>query len=342
MIKKSLGLKSAAFAIAVSLSFAAAAQDKQIDMKMSSWVPLAHPLNPSIQAWANDVKKESKGTITSTLYTSEQLGKAFDHYDMVRDGIADFAFVNPGYTPGRFPVMAAGELPFLFANGKSGSAALDAWYRQYAPKEMKDVHFCLAFVHDPGTFHSKKKIVVPGDIRGMKIRPANGTIAHFVTLLGGNNVQGSASESREMLERGVADTGTFPWGSTILFGLDKVVKYHMDAPLYVTNFVWVMNKSKYEAMSAAQKKVIDDHCTTAWAEKLASPWADFEAAGRDKLRAEPGHEVYKLTPDQLAAWEKAAEPLQVQWADTVRKQGGDPEAIYKSLKQTIVKYKANL
>ena len=189
MSKKSLWLKSAALAIAVSLSFAAAAQDKPIDLKLSSWVPPKHPLNPSIQAWADDIKKESKGTISSTLFTSEQLGKAFDHYDMARDGIADFAYVNPGYTPGRFPVMAAGELPFLFANGKSGSAALDAWYRPYAEKEMKDVHYCLAFVHDPGSFHSKKKITVPGDVKGMKIRPANGTIAHFVTLLGGNNAR---------------------------------------------------------------------------------------------------------------------------------------------------------
>ena len=56
-----------------------------------------------------------------------------------------------------------------------------------------------------------------------------------------------------------------------------------------------MNKDKYDAMSAAQKKVIDDHCTTEWAEKVASPWADFEFAGRAKLAAEPGHESYKLT-----------------------------------------------
>lgn len=340
-MKKSLLLKSAALAIAVSLSLGAVAQEKQIDLKLSSWVPPKHPLNPSIQAWADDIKKDSKGTISSTLFTSEQLGKAFDHYDMARDGISDFSYVNPGYTPGRFPIMAGAELPFLFANGKSGSAALDAWYRQYAAKEMKDVHFCLAFVHDPGTFHGKKKITVPADVKGLKIRPANGTIAHLVTSLGGNNVQGSAGEARDMLERGVADSLTFPWGSVILFGIDKVVKFHMDAPLYATNFVWVMNKAKYEAMSAAQKKVIDDHCNTAWAERLATPWADFEAGGRDKIRAEPGHEVYKLTPDQLAAWHKAAAPLEAQWAEGVKKGGGNPDAIMSSLKQTIVKYKAN-
>src|SRR6266852_7185774 len=47
------------------------------------------------------------------VYPAQQLGKAFDHYDMARDGIADVTYVNPGYQPGRFPIIAAGELPFL-------------------------------------------------------------------------------------------------------------------------------------------------------------------------------------------------------------------------------------
>src|SRR3977135_2334066 len=117
----------------------AQAQDKPVTLKLSSWVPMQHPLNPALQAWAEDIKKESNGTIASTLFPSEQLGKAFDHYDMARDGIADGAYVNPGYQPGRFPIFAGASLPFLFANAKGGTAAIDAWYRQYAAKEMKDV-----------------------------------------------------------------------------------------------------------------------------------------------------------------------------------------------------------
>ncbi len=258
-------------------------------LKLSSWVPAQHPLNPALQAWADDIKKASGGTITATLFPSEQLGKAFDHYDMARDGIADAAYVNPGYQPGRFPIFAAASLPFQASNAKGGTAAVDAWYRQYAAKEMKDVHFCFAFLHDPGSLSTtKKKVVMPGDLAGMKVRPATATIGQMVTTLGGTNVQSSAPEARDMLERGVADAITFPWGSLFLFGIDKVVKYHIDAPLYATPFVWVMNKDKIASLSPAQKKVIDEHCTTEWAEKVASPWADFEANGRAKMAALPG------------------------------------------------------
>jgi len=320
---------------------AAFAQDKPVMLKMSSWVPAQHPLNPSLQAWADDIKKASNGTITATLFPSEQLGKAFDHYDMARDGIADAAYVNPGYQPGRFPIFAAASLPFQASNAKGGSAAVDAWYRQYAAKEMKDVHFCFAFLHDPGALSTtKKKVVMPSDLAGMKVRPATSTIGQIVTTLGGTNVQSSAPEARDMLERGVADAITFPWGSLFLFGIDKVVKYHLDVPLYATPFVWVMNQAKYDSMSPGQKKVIDEHCTTEWAEKVASPWADFEAAGRGKMAALPGHEMVKLTPDQVQAWRKAVAPVTEQWAEGAKKAGADPKQVLDSLHQSLVKYNA--
>ena len=183
---KRLGI---AFTLAALLGGSALAADQTVQLKLSHWVPAAHPLHPAFQAWAADIEKESGGTIKSTIFPAQQLGKAVDHYDMARHDIADFAYVNPGYQPGRFPIIAAGELPFLMENAKGGSEALDAWYRKYASKEMKDVHFCLAFVHDPGVFNSRdKKILVPTDINGIKVRPADATIGQLVTLLGGTNV----------------------------------------------------------------------------------------------------------------------------------------------------------
>jgi TRAP-type transport system periplasmic protein len=326
--------------VLLGLAHAAAAADPVVQLKLSHWVPPTHPLHPALEAWAADIDKESGGTIKITIFPSEQLGKAFDHYDMARDGVADLTYVAPGYQPGRFPIMAATELPFLAINGTTGSAAIDAWYRKYAPTEMKDVHLCFAFGQDPGTFHSRKRIELPSDVKGLKVRPSNGTVGSFVTLLGGVNIQASAPQARDMLEKGVADALTFPWESIVLFGIDKVVKYHLDVPLQISNFVIVMNKPRYDSLSAAQKKVMDDHCNTAWAEKVATPWAEFEHGGHAKLAAEPGHELVELTPAQTDEWKKAAAPLTIQWAASVRKVGGDPDTILAELKANLAKYNA--
>ncbi len=162
-------------------------------------------------------------------------------------------------------------------------------------------------------------------------------MATFVTTLGGTNVQAAAPEVRDVLEKGVADAVTFPWGSVLLFGIDKVTKYHLDMPLYVTTFAFVFNKAKYEEMSAAQKKVIDNHCTPEWALKVAAPWADFEHAGIAKIKAEAGQDVYEPTPAQAAEWKKAAQPLEEKWAENAKKAGVDPAVVMKELKDQLAK-----
>jgi len=317
------------------------AQDKTFELKLSHWVPASHPLQKALEDWGAAVEKESGGTIKYKVYPAQQLGKAFDHYDMARDGIADVTYVNPGYQPGRFPIIGAGELPFLMSDATGGSMALDAWYRKYAEKEMKDVKFCLAFINSPSSFHSRtKKIVVPDDIKGMKIRPAHATMANFITQLGGTNVQSSAPEVRDIIERGVADAVTFPWGSLVLFGIDKVTKYHIEAPIYVTTFVFVMNKDKYNQMSDRQKKAIDNNCSTEAAGRVGEPWGKFEDAGVDKIKAEEGHDVYKLTPEQTALWKKASDPLVKTWAVGVKKAGVDPDAALSELRTDLAKYNA--
>ena len=310
----------------------AMAQDNPVELRFAHWVPPQHPLQVhGMTEWINSIKEASGGSITVTIYPAQQLGQAGDHYDMARDGITDIAFINPGYQPGRFPVIAAGELPFLISNAKGGSAALDAWYRAYAEEEMPDVKVCLVHFHSPGTFHSRERIAKPEDVSGMKVRPAHATMAAFVTALGGQNFQVSAPESREALERGIADAITFPWNSILIFGIQDAVKYHLDVPLYATTFGWVMNPATYANLSDNQKKVIDDHCTSEWAERVAIGWADDEDSGRDKLKAMEGHEFVVPSEEELAAWRQAAAPLQEKWAEGVTASGRNAEEVMNAL-----------
>ncbi len=108
-----------------------------------------------MEEWGASVEKASNGTIKYKVFPAQQLGKAFDHYDMARDGIADLTYINPGYQPGRFPIIARRRA--AVPDTRPPRAARGASMRGTANmrrQEMKDTKFCLAFVHDPGTFHS--------------------------------------------------------------------------------------------------------------------------------------------------------------------------------------------
>ena len=80
----------------VLLSGAAVAQDRTFELKLSHWVPPAHPLQKAMEEWGASIEKASNGTIKYKVFPAQQLGKAFDHYDMARDGIAEVTYINPG------------------------------------------------------------------------------------------------------------------------------------------------------------------------------------------------------------------------------------------------------
>ncbi|MGX5651293.1 MAG: C4-dicarboxylate ABC transporter [Hydrogenophaga sp. SCN 70-13] len=332
--RKTLFRLAALSALALG-ALSAQAQDKPVELKFAHWLPGTHPLSKlGFEPWAKSVEAASKGSIKVMLFPAQQLGKAADHYDMARDGIAQMTWVNPGYQAGRFPLIAAGELPFLLGKPGPASAALDQWYRKYSDKEMKDVKFCFAHVH-VGTFHSKNPITEPGQLKGLKIRSANGTVAQTMSLLGATNVQVSAPESRDAIQKGLADAITFPWGSIISFGIDKAVKYHSDMRFYASDFVWVMNKPWYDGLAAGQKKVIDDHCSNEWAGKVGASWGDEEDSGREKLEKTAGHTLVKISPAQMDAWKKAVQPIYTDWVKAASATGVNGQAALDELRKEL-------
>ena len=168
----------AAVGLVLSLG-TASAQDKTFELKLSHWVPPSHPLQKALEDWGASIEKDSGGTIKYKVFPSQQLGKAFDHYDMARDGIADFAYVNPGYQPGRFPVIAAGEsaVPGRQRQGRPrGARRLVSQIRREGDEGRAGLLRLRARSrHVP--FQRPRRSWCPADIKGMKIRPANATMA---------------------------------------------------------------------------------------------------------------------------------------------------------------------
>ncbi len=333
-------LGAAAAALAMGLA-AGAATAEDFTIKLSYWVPPTHELTPGYKEWGELVEKASHGTIKFKLYPSSQLGSGKDEYDMVKRGIADFGLINPGYTPGRFPVIGVSDLPFMIKDALGAAKALTEWYPPYAKKEMKDEIVCHVFTHHLATLHtSKKQVRVPADVRGLNIRTANETTARLITDIGGNSVQVPIMEAKDTLAKGitdgimVTDDGIAPH-STFNFG--EVTKYSLDIPLYVSTFTDNINKRMYDRMSADQKKVIDDHCTPEWSAKVYGYWYRQEVALDKVARNLKGHVWTEITPAQKQLWRDAAKPVYAHWAMEVKQAGYDPDKVMAGVKAALKK-----
>jgi TRAP-type transport system periplasmic protein len=310
---------------ALSLSQTAGAADKAVTLKLAHFVPpkfiLFRPnTGGGMDEWMKAIEKESNGSINFKVYPAQQLGKAADHFDMAKNGIADITMATPGYTPGRFPIISLAEVPFMIADPRQGSAAFWAWYRKYAPIEMPDVKLLNAYVMEPMLLHTRNKpVIMPADIKGMKLRPTHGTLGKYFKLLGATTAQVPVTEARDLMEKGIVDGLTLQWGSTIAFGVIKSVNQHLDLKMATGAVITVMNKRAYNKLSAHQKKIIDEHDTPYWAQRIATPWSMWDIAGRDRIAAMPGHTIHTLTAAQVAAWKASAQPILEAWKADVKK-----------------------
>ena len=321
----------------LSVAAPALAQAQEVTLRLSHWIPEGiAPASAGIEPWARDVEAASDGRIGVQIFPAQQLGKAPDHYDMARQGIVDLAWVNPGYTAGKFPIYALTEVPFMASDSVRGAKAIHEWYAEYgAEQEMGDVKFCFIHPHAPGTLHSKEKITKPEDIKGKNVRPAHATMARFVSLLGGGPVQLPAPEVREALSRGTAEAVTFPWGSMYDFKLTDEVPQHLDMPFYMSAQVMVMNQASYDGLSDENKAVIDDHCTPEWSAKVAQGWFDDDMAAKEKLEAADDQTLNVPTEEEVAAWREAAAPLMDEWRENVTAAGGDADAILEGYTKAL-------
>ena len=332
-------------AAAVAFAFAGGTADaKNFNLKLSYWVPPVHPLTPGYKEWAASVEKASGGTIKTTLFPTSQLGSGRDHYDMVKRGIADFGLINPGYTPGRFPILGASDLPFTISDSYGGAKALTRWYKKYAAKEMPEHYVCHIYTHDIASLHTtKKQVKVPADVKGLNIRTANQTMSRYMTAMGGNPVQVPIMEALDTLEKGITDGITVTMGGMgphATFKFYKVIKYTLDAPLYVSTFEHGINKHVYDSMDAKQRRVIDDHCTPEWSARVYSYWYKKDQNDQKEARQLKSLTFYKPTASELQQWRDAAKPVVELWRESVKKVGENPDQVMKEMRDELKKEKA--
>ena len=316
-----------------------AAQDKPIELKFSSWVSAVHGHHTGVMVpWAKMVEEKSKGRLKITIYPGSTLGKAVDHYDMVKDGIADLGFTTPGYTPGRFPLIAATELPLLFKSSRGGSLAVMSIFDKYFKNELKDVKVLWVWVHPPGHFHlAKKPVHKLEDLAGLKIRAATPMLTTMVKTLGAIPVSIPAPDTYTALERGTVDGTIFPWEAISSFKLAEVLRHHVDIGLYVAPLFTMMNQKKYDSLPPDLRKVIDDLSGTWGAEFNGKVWDQNELVGIEAIK-KVGATIYKLPAEERDRWAARLKPVEEDWVKSVEGKGLPGRQLLSDLREAIKKY----
>jgi len=326
---------------AATAAFPAAAQERNVDLRVSFWINASHPIVNAITEWGKSIETASAGTIKVSTYPSEQLGKAIDHYDMVRDGIVEMAFVGPAYNAGRFPIWSNIEMPLTLKDPVAGAAAFREWYLPYAEKEMSDVKLCLVTMQPPGVFHtSKREIRSPSEVNGLKMRPGGALIGTWLSQMGATVIPAPLPEIRQVLERGLIDGMTFTW-DLFQISTENYAKFHLDYPMYTSAQAWPINIGFYNSLSEKQKSVIDGHCNGEWSSLVTKAWADRESASREKLKASSDHVFTVPSDDDLKLWRDTLKPLETKLDGDLAAKSLDGAVLRGELAEVLSRHNAN-
>jgi TRAP-type C4-dicarboxylate transport system substrate-binding protein len=309
-----------------------------VKLTYSNFFPPTHIQSKLAESWCKEVGMRTDGRVEVQYFAGQTLTKAKQTYDAVIDGIADVGFSLFAYTRGKFPVIGTVDLPLGYPSGSAATAVINATYKKFMPKELNDVQVMYLHAHGPGMIHTKGKAVrTMEDLKGLKLR-GTGYSAQAIKALGGTPVPMPMPESYQSLQKGVVDGGAFPAETNKGWKLGEVVDYatYSYATAYTTGFYVVMNKDKWNSISAQDQKIITA-TNDEWAVKHGEAWDTSDVEGI-RFFLTQGNTIIGLDAKESERWVKAVAPVIADYQKELDSKGFNGKEIIGFIKETLAKY----
>jgi TRAP-type C4-dicarboxylate transport system substrate-binding protein len=310
-----------------------------IKLTYSNFFPPTHIQSKLAEAWCREVEKRTNGRVVVEYFPGQTLTKARQVYDGVVTGLSDIGLALFAYTRGRFPVMAAVDLPLGYPSGKVATKVVNAVYRKFRPKELNDTQVMYLHAHGPGILHTKSKAVRRlEDLKGMKLR-GHGTSAQIAKALGATPVSMPMPELYQSLQKGVVEGALYPIEVNKGWRMGEVTKYTTAtfSIAYTSSFFVVMNKEKWNALPPEIQRIIEE-INEEWIPKHGEAWDSSDMEGY-LYSLSLGHEIIGLDSREAARWKKAVAPVVEQYIRDMNKKGFDGKEIVDFTIATLNKYK---
>ena len=320
-------------------SCTAPATTETIELTYSNFFPPTHLHSILAEKFCEDINERTNGRVEITYYPGGTLTPAPQTYDGVVSGISDIGMSVLAYTMGRFPATQLIDMAHAYPNGWVATKTANDFYKEFKPKEFDDVHVLYFHAHGPGVvFTTKKPVHKIEDLKGLVIR-ATGVGAKVMEALGAQGYGASQGEAYELMSKSTLDGSFTPREVLKGWKQAEVVKYVTGCydVGYTANMFVVMNKDKWDSMPADVQKIFTE-VSEEWIEKHGKVWTYYDKAGIDYfLSLGEGRELIELSPQEMAKWVKATQPLVAEYISE-KTAMGLPAADYEEYLIERVKY----
>ena len=267
-------------------------------IKLAHGLPTSHPVHEAMVFLSEHAAKNSDGKIRIDVHPAEQLGTERECLELLQIGAVGMTKVSASVLENFVPRYRVFSLPYLFRDeahrqkvfhGAIGKRILTAG----AEQGLRGLTY-----YDAGSrsFYSKDKpILQPADLKGLKIRTQESTLAiEMVQALGGAATPIAWGELYTSLQQGVVDGAENNPPSFHLSGHYEVARYYALDEHTATPDVLLVSATLWNELTSEQRAILSD-AADASAKLQLRLWRTATQAALDAVR-DAGVEV--VSPDK--------------------------------------------
>lgn len=254
-----------------------AAGEKIFNLKLGHNLAEDHAVHKALTKFAEEVAKESDGSINIKIYPNGMLGSETDMLTQIQAGALDMTKVSAS-TLGNFSrEYNAFSVPYVFDSKDHYYRFMDSEDAEKIFMDTKNQHFIGLTWMDSGSrsFYTKDRpIRTPQDLKGLKIRTMDSKMAiDMMKALGGSATVMGYSDIYTGLQQGVIDGAEN--NVTAMRDHGEIAKYYsFDEHTRIPDII-VLSSRVWDKMSDHQREIIK-RCAKEMTEEYKISWKNFE------------------------------------------------------------------
>jgi tripartite ATP-independent transporter DctP family solute receptor len=299
----------------LALALGSAHAQTKLTCKFGVLGPANTPSTIAMQLLVDRMNKDSNGAIEAQLFPSSQLGGEKEMAEGMRLGSVCGAPINVSVLGVWVPEGALFDMPFLFRDDEHVARVLAGNVGKQLAAKYEPHGFKVVGYYNNGGRHpmSKKAIVSPDDVKGLKIRVIQSPLhIELWKLLGANPTPIAYPEIYNSVQTGVVDALDNNKVSFWLAKFYEVAPHMTDLGHIYSISAVTFSSSFWKRLSPAQQALVQSAASDAI--KL-----------QDKLNAESEEDAIKKAVAAGAKyhkvdkgpWQRAMAPIYTSWASKV-------------------------
>ncbi|MHB8170990.1 MAG: TRAP transporter substrate-binding protein [Thermincolia bacterium] len=283
-----------------------------VELKLGHVTQAIHPYHLSADAFAKKAAEKSQGRIKITIFPTRQLGDDKQQLEAIIAGTQNMGLISASQFASYTPVLAGLQLPWLIDDYDTYDKVLHSEVTKKMLVTLEKNNLKGLAIYEGGIrdiLTKDKKIIVPADLKGMKLRvPPSEVLKDWALAVGAIPVPLPYSEVYNALQTGMVDGVEMNPSSVYTEKFYEVAKYLLDTNQFPFPSVLIMNLQDWNKLSPEDQKILLEAATEAISDSIKFNKEEEEKAL--KFIKSNGLVVYSV---DMAPWKEKAKPVYEKW-----------------------------